>query len=85
MAKPSAFSFTVGSTLIAAKAAGSTHAQAATDAGICARTLRSWLAQGRAGREPFATFVRAFDSAEDRAKRTAVEAEVSKLQTLAVA
>lgn len=85
MAKPSAFSFTVGATLIAAKASGSTHAQAAADAGIAQRTLRSWLSQGRAGREPFATFLRAFEQAEHRAQRAAVDAEVAKLRTLAVA
>jgi transposase len=49
-------------------ATGNTQACAAARAGISARTLRRWLAAGRAGRQPFVSFLSAVKKAEQDAQ-----------------
>jgi transposase len=49
-------------------ARGNTRANAAGQAGICERTLRSWVARGNRGEAPFAAFAAALKKAERKAE-----------------
>ncbi len=59
---------------------GQTRACAAARAGITDRTMQNWMARGRKGEEPFASFVSAVKKAERDAEAVAV-GEIRKAGT----
>lgn len=68
MARPTSLTPDVQSAIIAALDVGSYRVTAAQAAGICERTLYSWLERGEKGEEPFAEFLQAVKSSESRAE-----------------
>ena len=68
MARPCALSSQTVAALIAAKHAGMSQADAAAAAGVPERTLYDWLARGKRGEEPFATFHALYRAAERQAR-----------------
>jgi hypothetical protein len=72
------FSAEVSSIIVSAKQRGATNLDAARSAGITQQSLYNWLAIGRQGREPYATFVGLFEDAE----RTELEGQSARLREL---
>jgi len=64
MGRPTLLDDTIAHRICAALAAGNTRSTAARAAGIGWSTLKTWLARGRHGEEPFAAFLAQVKKAE---------------------
>ena len=74
MARPTKFDPRIGRLIVAHVAVGATRDEAAERAGVSLRAVQYWLARGRRGEDPFATFAKHLDRAATDASRVKVAA-----------